>query len=152
MKEVIGNLVEMGLQGKFDIIIQGCNCFNTMGAGLAKEIKEKIPEAYEADQKTKKGDIRKLGDFSYAILDNGLAVINCYTQYRYGRNHEDGDKFPVDYEAITLCLRKINKILPGKSIGVPLIGCGLAGGDWNIVSKIVEKELKDLDVTIVKFE
>ena len=25
------------------------------------------------------------------------------------------------------------------TIGIPLIGCGLAGGDWEVVSKIIEK-------------
>ena len=134
-----------------DIIIHGCNCFNTMGAGLAKEIRDRMPEVWEADQKTQKGDIRKLGNFSgFKYPDDGLIVFNCYTQFRYGRNHEDGDEMPVDYEAIALCLRKINHLLPGKSIGVPLIGCGLAGGDWTIVEKIVETELKDMVVTIVK--
>jgi O-acetyl-ADP-ribose deacetylase (regulator of RNase III) len=120
-----------------------------MGAGIAKEIKERIPEACEADQKTLRGDIKKLGNF-VGVRVNGIIVLNCYTQFRYGKNHEDGNKKPVDYEAITLCLRKINHILPGKSIGLPLIGCGLAGGDWTIVEKIIEKELKDMVVTIVR--
>ena len=150
MHEIQGNLIDLALDGTFDVIIQGCNCFNTMGAGLAKEIRERMPEVWEADQKTRKGDIQKLGNFTHVIYDDRLYVFNCYTQYRYGKNHEDGDDMPVDYEAITLCLRKINHFLPGKSIGVPLIGCGLAGGDWTIVEKIVETELKDMVVTIVK--
>ena len=151
MHEIQGNLVDLALDGTFDVIIQGCNCFNTMGAGLAKEIKEKMPEVWQVDQETQKGNIQKLGNFSFVhYKELNLRVLNCYTQYRYGRNHEDGDEMPVDYEAITLCLRKINNLFPGKSIGLPLIGCGLAGGNWNIVEKIIEKELKDMVVTIVK--
>lgn len=153
MHEIQGNLVTMALEGHFDVIAHGCNCFNTMGAGIAKEIKERIPVAYEADQLTKKGDIRKLGNFTFAqcvIEGTSFFVLNCYTQFHYGKNHLDGVEKPVDYEAITLCLRKINHIFAGKSIGLPLIGCGLAGGDWTIVEKIIETELKDMIVTIVK--
>ena len=40
----------------------------------------------------------------------------------------------------------------GKSIGLPKIGCNLAGGDWNIVREIIRRELKDMDVTIVHYD
>ena len=76
---------------------------------IAKEIRERIPEAWEVDQQTDKGNIYKLGNYTVARHEN-FYVFNCYTQYRYGKNHEDGDEMPVDYEAITLCLRKINHI------------------------------------------
>ena len=32
------------------------------------------------------------------------------------------------------------------------IGCGLAGGDWNIVSEIIEEVFIDKDVLIVDFD
>jgi len=39
----------------------------------------------------------------------------------------------------------------GKHIGIPyLIGCGLAGGDTGRVLGIIEEELKDMKVTLVK--
>jgi len=156
MKEIKGNLIDLGLEGHFDIIVHGCNCFCTMGAGIAKEIKERIPDAWRADQRTHKGDIMKLGNYTFADLeinDKGwLTIINAYTQYRYGPNHEDGDKKPVDYDAIRLAMRKINHNYKKKSIGIPLIGAGLAGGDWEIIKKIIQQELKDMDVTIVHFK
>lgn len=70
--------------------------------------------------------------------DFEFAVINAYTQYDYGT-----DKINLDYDALRLCLRKINMLCDGLDIGLPKIGCGLAGGDWNIVSKIIEEELQD---------
>lgn len=151
MKEVYGNLITMALDGNFDIIIQGCNCFNTFGRGLAKEIKERLPKAYAVDYKTKKGDINKLGNYSSCIIDteegDDFMVINCYTQYMYSNTEPQ-----IDYEALTLCLRKINFEFKGHIIGVPLIGAGLAGGDWNRIKTIIETELKDMDVTIVHFK
>jgi O-acetyl-ADP-ribose deacetylase (regulator of RNase III) len=37
----------------------------------------------------------------------------------------------------------------GKRIGYPKIGAGLAGGDWNIISSIIDKELIGEDHTLV---
>ena len=80
---------------------------------------------------------------------NGMRiVINAYTQYYYGRNSL-ASHIPLDYDALTLCLRKINYIFKGKHIGLPQIGCGLAGGDWNLVKEIIQKELCDMNITIV---
>lgn len=60
IEEVKGNAVSMFLRGEGHLI-HGCNCFNSMGAGIAKEVKQRIKGAYQLDQKTKKGDSRKLG-------------------------------------------------------------------------------------------
>jgi len=155
MKEIKGNLITMAQEGHFDIITHGCNCFCAMGAGIAPQIKEAFPDAWYADLKTKVGDIMKLGCYTQADIEinhrGWLKIINSYTQYHYGRNHEDGDEKPIDYEALTQCMRKINHNNPKKSIGLPKIGAGLAGGDWNKIKKIIETELKDMDVTIVHY-
>jgi O-acetyl-ADP-ribose deacetylase (regulator of RNase III) len=151
MKYIEGDLIKLAKKGNFDIIAHGCNCFCTMGAGIAKQIKEQIPEAFEKDRFTLAGDIDKLGNYTGAWVYNDLkkafGVLNCYTQYHY-----DAHAKAFDYEAFTLCMRKINHQFHGKRIGLPLIGAGLAGGDWNIIEKIIEKELKDMDVTIARFK
>lgn len=42
---------------------------------------------------------------------------------------------------------KINKL----SVAIPYgIGCGIANGDWNIVSKIIENVFSDYGITIYK--
>jgi len=33
-----------------------------------------------------------------------------------------------------------------------LIGCGLAGGDWQVVRKIIEEETPEMDIVVVLFE
>jgi len=146
MKHINGDLLKLALEGKFDIIMHGCNCFCTMGSGIAKQIKEQFPEAYEADLKTKKGNILKLGNFTIAEVkrEYTFKIINCYIQYRYGR-----EQVQVDYEALTLCMRKINSLYSNKRIGLPLIGAGLAGGDWNKIEKIIETEFLNNNVTVV---
>lgn len=163
-KEVEGNLIEMAKQGLFDVICHGVNCFCIQGAGVAKQMAEIFNTnnfgIYELENPETRGDINKLGQIEHNTilyleskkLDKHLTIINCYTQYRYGSNHPDGDKAPFDYEAFTLCMRKINHIFKGKHIGLPMIGSHLAGGDWNVIKEIIKKELKDLDITIVIYK
>lgn len=149
-KKVNGDFVYMARGGKFEVIAHGCNCFCNMNKGIAPLIAKYFRcDKYRLEQPKYKGDINKLGmiDFeSFWIPRHTMYVdvINCYTQYEYGN-----DRVYLDYDALSLCLRKINKIFAGKNIGMPRIGCGGGGGEWAIVDKIIEKELTDLNVTVV---
>jgi len=101
-----------------------------MGAGIAKAIKSEFPEAYIADLDTKKSDRNKLGTISFALTqhrDHQILVVNAYTQF-----HWRGAGIKVDYEALKRCFTEIKQNFSGKRIGYPLVGAGLAGGDWNI--------------------
>ena len=150
MKTIHGNLITMAPD--FDAIVHGCNCFCAMGAGIAKQIKDTWPAAYQADRDTRKGDKSKLGTYSKAdiiIKDKILTIINAYTQYDYGFKR-DGLP-PVDYFAIRKVFRQINSDFKGKKIGIPKIGAGLAGGDWSKIQSIIEQETSDLDMTVVEY-
>lgn len=153
MKTVRGDLIKMALSDQFDIIVHGCNCFNTMGSGIAKDIKIFFPEAYEIDQTTIKGDESKLGKYSYAdIAVNGrvVTVVNAYTQYNYGSKK----LIHVDYDAVREVFAELKDEFGGlgKRFGYPKIGCGLAGGKWEIVSEIINEELEGEDHSYVEFE
>ncbi|UZR98029.1 macro domain-containing protein [Chondrinema litorale] len=149
MKTVKGDLVSLALQNEFDVIIHGCNCFCTMGAGIAKLIKQEFPEAYKADLETQKGDKEKLGSISFAdklVNNKRLIIVNAYTQYHWRGN---GQK--ADYEAIKSCFKKIKEQYSGLSIAYPAIGAGLAGGDWKVITRIIEEELAGENHTFVEF-
>lgn len=158
MDIITGNLIDYFENDKFDIIVHGCNCFNTMGAGLAKQIKNKYPIAYQTDLITLKGDKLKLGTYSICSInknnicndndnvDNNKYIINAYTQYNYGCN-----KTQCNYYAIRQIFREINNNFEGKTIGIPKIGAGLAGGDWNIIKHIIEEESTNNKIVLVIF-
>jgi O-acetyl-ADP-ribose deacetylase (regulator of RNase III) len=57
----------------------------------------------------------------------------------------------ADYDAIRSVFKKIKSNFSGKRIGYPKIGAGLAGGDWDQISKIIDEELIDEDHTLVEF-
>jgi hypothetical protein len=109
-----------------------------------------------------RGDYNKLGQIDWKVntyiicnsetdfLEFDLAVVNLYSQYGFGLNHDGGTARPLDYDALRLGLRKINHQFKGRHVGLPgLIGCGLAGGNENLVKSIIKEELKDCKVTIV---
>lgn len=91
-----------------------------------------------------------MGTCSFAEIPVGsssLTVVNAYTQY-YWRGR--GPK--VDYAAVRLCMAWIRKHYPGRRIGLPRLGAGLAGGDWPTISTITEEELAGEDVTLVEYQ
>lgn len=151
MKTVKGNLIDLAEAGEFDIIIQGCNCFNTMGSGLAREIRARYPGAYAADCQTTAGDREKLGTLT-AYHTGQFTIINAYTQYDFSRG---SDVFEYDAFAnilATLLLKA--KEEPETRFGFPLIGCGLAGGDKEKILTMIENFsslVGDDKVTVVEF-
>ncbi|WP_019949778.1 macro domain-containing protein [Hymenobacter aerophilus] len=145
-----GDLIQKAKAGEFDVIIHGCNCFCTMGAGIAKTVKQVFPSAYQADLATVAGDKAKLGTYSSAQVEvnhKALVIINAYTQYQWR-----GAGRKADYEAIRQVFRLVKKQYAGKRVGYPAIGAGLAGGDWAIIAAIIEEELAGEEHVFVQWE
>jgi O-acetyl-ADP-ribose deacetylase (regulator of RNase III) len=86
MKQIAGDLLKLAQEGVFDVIAHGCNCFCTMGAGVAKGVATYFPQPLEADRKTLKRDRSKLGTCTVADVQTTsgeLRVVNAYTQYDF---------------------------------------------------------------------
>ncbi len=152
-KEVFGDLIELAQHGTFDVIIHGCNCFNTMKSGIAPKMAEAFScDIYPMEHKQFKGDINKLGTIDEGktpkITKSGkiVKVVNCYTQFSFGT-----DKRHLDYHALTLVFKKLNQKYESLHLGMPLIGCGLAGGDWEVVKGLIHQFMPNVHVTVVKF-
>lgn len=140
-----GDLIELAKGGEFNVIAHGANCFCVMGSGIAAQIKKAFPEAYAIDSQTERGAQDKLGTITVAECDC-CDVVNAYTQFSYGNGND------ADYDAIRNCMRKVKQLYSGKRIGMPFIGAGLAGGSWKVISQIIEEELGDEDITVVRYK
>ncbi|MBD2769510.1 macro domain-containing protein [Hymenobacter sp. BT664] len=150
MRTEKGDLVRKAKAGEFDVIVHGCNCFCTMGAGIAKTIKQVFPAAYEADLATPVGDKAKLGHYTVANVQVGgkaLTILNAYTQY-----HWQGRGRKADYDALRQVFRRIKQEYAGQRIGYPAIGAGLAGGEWPVIAAIIEEELAGEDHVFVEWQ
>lgn len=145
---ITGDLIKEATEKPMiDVLVHGCNCFCTMGGGIALQIKKIFPEAYLEDQNTISGDKNKLGTYTsytyhynYApIKRHHLTVVNAYTQYRFGKQK---DTCYFDYTAFEKLVIQFNSDFKGKIVAMPWIGCGLAGGNKNKVLDILNKNVK----------
>lgn len=136
------------------VILHGCNALGAFGSGFAGIVRKKHPEAYEAYMDSHRNGGLVLGAVIWAACE-GAVIGNCITQPTYGR---DGRRH-ISYEALRACMRQVNLAascgLPGTQfesgfgrVAMPLIGADLGGGDWNVISRIVAEELKDVSVAV----
>jgi O-acetyl-ADP-ribose deacetylase (regulator of RNase III) len=154
LKHTKGNLLNLAEAGAFDIVVQGCNCFNTMGGGIAREIRERYPMAAAVDTETTRGDYTKLGNWTVGLndlTDRRFLIINAYTQYNMSQGTD-----VFEYTAFELILQKLCHAYGDKRIGLPYIGMGLAGGDKNVILEQIEHfaqkvAAKGGSVTLVEF-
>ena len=147
MNIITGDLLRLAVDGRFDVIVHGCNCQCAMGKGIALAIKQQFPEAYEADLRTAKGDRAKMGTISTARIERSsvqFTVVNAYTQF-----HWRGQGVLADYPAIRAAFEFVKQQFAGCRIGYPKIGAGLAKGDWNTIAAIIDESLAGEDHTLV---
>lgn len=143
METRTGNLITLAEEGEFDVIVHGCNCFHAMGGGIAAEIARRYPEAREADNLTEYGSREKLGDFSYAVTNNGegFIIMNAYTQYRWSGHTDvfEYDSFYTFLGRLFFFVRGIHDQLERPvRVGFPKIGCGLACGNEKRIIEMLE--------------
>lgn len=142
LKVITGNLLTAFAEGKVNTIGHQCNCFSEMGAGIAKQIKLEFPGAYEADQTFTASPEDRLGKITY-WAEGDKRIFNLYGQFHYGVGVRQTD-YDALKNAMKLMLKETEEAEQKNSsyqaiIGFPyMIGCGLAGGEWDIVEKIIE--------------
>lgn len=160
LTEIKGNLITLALQGKFDVIAHGCNCFCRQGAGIAKDMAAYFhtndPARYPLESYMHKGEHDKLGRIqsaTFSLASRGLhkylSVVNCYTQYTFKTKENPN---PLNLAALDLCLVKLNGIYAGKVLGLPWMGCGLAGGDIDTLRRFIRLRMTDVNVVLVEYD
>jgi O-acetyl-ADP-ribose deacetylase (regulator of RNase III) len=141
-----GNLLDF--PNDIDFIAHSCNTQNVMGAGIARQIKDRYPMAYEADCNAMYEDEVGLGSYSFAWTDatQTKGIYNMYTQDRIGGARA------VDYEGFYLTLQNVANHIEWqmkhedeeKTLGLPWgISCGLAGGNWSVIFSMINDILVD---------
>ena len=121
--------------------------------GIASSIMKRYPEAAKVDGYLSQGYTRlgKVVDWWGWDYNNDKRGFNLYAQYRYGNAAKTKELY-TDYEALHQCLIIMADMLGDsctshpRIVGIPRIGCGLAGGDWNVVSSILMSVEEQHDV------
>lgn len=148
------------LQSGATIICHQVNCQNVMGSGLAKQIKIQFPVVFNEYQKfCKLYQLPRncLGKVQLVKINDKQFIANCFGQLNYGYGVKQ-----TDYKALKKCFSDLIKYVNGRdvvyleksilfnpkttTIAIPYkIGCGLAGGDWDIVKSIIEEVFKNFE-------
>lgn len=129
-------------------IIHGCNAQGRMGSGFAKELRERFPKAYEAynDEYVKNNNRLELGTMINHPVHSSLVISNAITQQFYGY---DGKKY-VSYDAIDSVFKELNntaktvldlKLVDSVHLHFPKMGAGLAGGNWEVIERIIDSSV-----------
>lgn len=167
-KEIEGDLIALAKQGKFDIIVQGCNCFCRQKSGVAKQMVEAFstnnPVLFTMEDDKYYGDISKLGNINYNYVvpaihgpNKYLRAVNAYTQFKIKKFNDYNYEYttevdPFDYDAFTMCMKKINHVFKGLEVGMPMIGSHLAGGHWPTIKAIIQNHAPDCNITVVVYK
>lgn len=129
----IGNILDV----KDGVIMHGCNAQGVMGSGVALAIKRKYPEVYydyKEEFSLRKGLCLGQVIFTWVNDSDMLCIASAITQEFYGSG-----KRHFNYAAFINSLQSVLSFCRAyeKDLHFPLIGCGLAGGDWNIVKELI---------------
>ena len=135
-----------------NIIVHQTNCRGVMGHGIALQIKNKYPEVFNAYYHYCKTNIPTeiLGTTLICQANDNKYIANLFGQLNYGEGLQ------TDYNRFEKALKAVYNFAKESNLSVAIpykIGCGLANGDWNIVSKIIEETFKeDVKLTIYRLE
>lgn len=136
------------LEAEEDILIHQVNIDGIMGGGVARQLADQYPglENYYSEYcKRKNNDYKNLrGEVCFYLAEDKKVIANIFSQDK---------NFNTDYEALKMCLEKVRKNADINNLTMALpfkIGCGIANGDWETVSEIINKAFKDDSINIYK--
>lgn len=143
IKYVKGDL----LKADVDLIAHGCNCIQSMGAGIAVAIARKFPQVERADKAFEPQKPKERLGLVDIVKVNGPRikfVANCYTQLKVGEG------IRVSYSAIRKCMEQLHGFASENSltVGIPKIGAGLGGGDWKKIEAIIDDVFNDAEIYV----
>jgi O-acetyl-ADP-ribose deacetylase (regulator of RNase III) len=144
---ITGNLLDP--THAFDAIVHGCNLKGVMGAGIAKTISSEWPDILPPYKAACADGTFVLGSVLPFAAGDGLTVLNWGTQVAPG---PDARLEAVSAAAETSFQMAVD--YGWTKIGIPQVGCGIGGLDWDVVSQEITdiaSDFPELDIVLVTF-
>jgi O-acetyl-ADP-ribose deacetylase (regulator of RNase III) len=148
IKYVSGDLFEN--EYKAQAFAHGCNCQGAMGAGIAREFRNRYPEMYAEYRQLCKNRPRQFnpGELFLWKPEDEPWIFNLATQ-------EDFRRHRATYVAIEKSMETMKQqadLENIRSIAIPRIGSGYGGLPWEKVKPIIEDVFHDWDGTLFIYE
>mgnify|MGYP001580513905 CR=1 FL=1 len=136
------------------IIAHGVNCRGAFGSGVAGQIAKLYPSVRQFYLDKYNTDGWELGNVQFIFLNpshlgNDITIANVASQDDYGT-----DKVNVDYSGLAIGLETVFRYAEkfNLSVALPKIGCGLAGGSWEVVERIITTLLMKYPISVTIYE
>lgn len=133
------------------IIVHCCNNIGAWGAGFVVALSKRwaSPEADYRRQFFNWG--LELGFVGFVPVEKDIVVANLVGQEG---TRKQGIKRPVRYDAISDGFDKVAAYaeLKNSTVHMPRIGCGLAGGDWQIIARLIDESFLQQGVPVTVYD
>lgn len=142
IKYVKGDLLKANQQ----LIVHQCNARGIMGSGVARQVKEQYPSVYGKyfDMCDSRPRSKLMGEAQIVQIDDKRSIVNLIGQYHFLPRTQRH----TDYNALEKGFKQLKIDRPKVDLAMPKIGCGLGGGDWNIVSQLIVDIFDDRTVYV----
>lgn len=136
------------------VIAHVCNDVGGWGRGFVVALSARWPQpeaAYRAWYRDRGTNDFELGALQLVPVEEALWVANIVGQEGL---HDGPAGPPVRYEAIEAGLADLadEAEMLGASVHMPRIGCGLAGGEWSVVERIIDRTLVVAGVPVTVYD
>lgn len=148
------------LEASENIICHSVNHRGVMGAGLALQLRKRYPDImlqYSAICSNISFDhVRGNGTIAWHKIESD--PYEKYIASIFGQESYGVDRQYTDYVSLGNGLRTVRMFayIKNYSVAIPSgIGCGLGGGDWDIVEQIIQQTFEStpfINVTIYEYE
>lgn len=145
--EMTKSRVVSQFNGSSVIIPHVCNNINLFGAGFAAAVSKEYPIVKEnfhlLGNKTKLGYVQYIVVAKHKISGNEIIFANMIAQNKTINNV---NQRPIHYEALVKCMIDVRNYMINFTkttelpieIHCPKFGSGLAGGNWNFITDLIE--------------
>jgi hypothetical protein len=147
--DYVEKMVRSGNNGSSVIVPHVCNNINSFGAGFAAELAHYYPIVKENYHllgshflKHNLGYVQFIEVYKDTTFDHKLIFANMISQ---NGTISQRNTRPLNYLALVKCMNQINNFITKNfnndsliQIHAPRFGCGLAGGNWDFITDLIQ--------------
>lgn len=139
------------LASRAEVLVNTVNTVGVMGAGIAKQFRDRYPAMFEEYRKRCASGQVQVGRMDTHIVRDhaGIRLVMNFPTKQHWKN-------PSELEWVEMGLRDLTsmvRLMHIKSVAIPPLGCGLGGLHWEDVRPLIEHAFATLpDVQVELYE